>query len=407
MSSHRRADKDQPDHLARQAEWVEWAERNTKPPPFSFFASLLLFVLPESVLIPEIFIISGLTVSGSANDQVVLVSSAEFALKSSPVRRSLEQRLIDDLRFVLRKSGFQNITADKTAGGIIIGGVSDALTAARALTRVFGVAYAAPATRVDASMEVILKAVLQKAVETLGRKQSFAIRCHRSSQSVISTREVEKEAGSQILSALEERKVKVNLGHPDLLISVDLSGQSAFVYTTRLPGPGGLPISSQWKMLAVLDSGPLSLIAAYVMMRRGCLTQLLIPISRTDTRFHADEQLLLARKLREFVTRESYLGFILDLDKLSQGTKTIRRAGLEFARERRFRGVVFADVTGSIAVDSSLNRRSRELGLPIFQPLIGLDETDLRKLGELFNLNWHNLEGTLVESPVLLMTRCQ
>lgn len=332
--------------------------------------------------------------SESADHQVVLVSSAEFVLKSSPVRRTLEQRLIDDLRFVLRNSGFHDFTTDKVAGRIIVGRISDAMLAARVIARVFGVAYAAPAIRVEGSMDAILNAVLQRAVKSLTVDQSFAIRCHRSSQSMISTRAVEREGGSQILTALAGKKIRVNLDHPDILISVDLSGENAYVYTTRWQGPGGLPLSSDWKMLAVLDSGPQSLFAAYVMMRRGCLTQLLIPCSSSDTHFLSEGQLMLARKIRDFVTRENYPGFILELDKMPQASTIIRPISLEFARKHRFRGVIFADVAGAIAVDSSLIRRSQELAVPIFRPLIGLNEADLKKLGQLFNVEWcHSVGG--------------
>jgi thiamine biosynthesis protein ThiI len=340
----------------------------------------------------------GLTLAGIAGDQVVLVSSAEFVLKSSHVRRTLEQRLIDDLRYVLRKADFRNFTIDKAAGRIIVSGIDDAVLAARAVERVFGVAYAIPANRVDGSMEVILNTVRQRAVDTLTTEQSFAIRCHRSSQCVVSTRDVEREGGSQILNTLADRKIRVNLNHPNVLISVDLSGQTAYVYTTRLPGPGGLPISSQWKMLGILDAGPLSLFAAYVMMRRGCLIQLLIPCSTTNMRFQSERQLALARKLKEFVPRENYPGFILELDKMPQATKGIRRVGLEFARKHRFRGIVLADIAGSIGFDNALTRRSKELGIPVFQPLIGLDETDLRKLGQLFDVEWRQFGDFSVES---------
>jgi len=344
-----------------------------------------------------------MTMSESADDQVVLVSSAEFVLKSSPVRRTLEQRLIDDLRFALRNSGFRGFTTEKAAGRIIICGIGDAMLAARIIAKVFGVAYAAPAIKVQASIEAILQAVLQKAVETLTAEHSFAIRCHQSSLSSISTRLVEREGGSQVLRTFAGRKIRVDLDHPDVLISVDLSGQNAYVYTTRLSGPGGLPLSSQWKMLAVLDSGPLSLFAAYVMMRRGCLTQLLIPCSSTDMRFLSDHQLMLAGKLRCLVTRENYPGFIVELDKMPQASKVIRRISLEFARERRFRGVVFADVAGPIAIDSSLSQRSKELVLPIFQPLIGLEEIDLRKLGQLLDVEWRHSVGEVSTAPNALV----
>ena len=105
----------------------------------------------------------------------------------------------------------------------------------------------------------------------------------------------------------------------------------------------------------------------------------------------------LARKLRQLVTRENYPGFILDLDKMPQTASSLRRVCLELARERRFKGVVFSDVGGSIAFEVYLNRRSRELGLPIFQPLIGLDEMELSKLGHLLGVNWRESKNADVQ----------
>jgi len=322
-------------------------------------------------------------------EEVVLVSSAEFALKSSPVRRTLEQRLVDDLRFVLRNANIQCSSIDRVAGRIIIRGIDNAQKAAQAITKVFGVAHAIPAITVAGSMDSILSAIQLVATETFTYGQSFAVRCHGSATTTFSSRSVEREAGSQILKALADRKIRVNLDHPDVTISVALAGEIAYLYTTRYDGPGGLPLSSQWKMLGLLDSF-LSLFAAYVMMRRGCLTQLLIPCSDTETRFQTDRQIQLARKLRQFVTREKYPAFILEVDKMPQSIGLLRHLALEFAKERRFRGVIFADVRGSIAFDTSISKRSRELGLPIFYPLIGLEETDLSNLGNSIGLEWRS-----------------
>ena len=330
-------------------------------------------------------------------EQVVLVSSAEFVLKSSHVRRTLEQRLIDDIRFGLRKSNIRDFAIGRSASRIVVTGVKDAHLAAEAIAQIFGVAYAIPAIRIEGSIESALKAILRRAAESLTFGQSFAIRCHRSAMVPISTREIERMGGSQILEALADRNIRVNLDEPDVLISVDFSTKDAYLYTTRIPGPGGLPLSSQWKMLAPLDS-PLSLMAAYVMMRRGCLTQLLIPYSALDARFRAEPQIALARRLRDFVTRENYLGYMLDLDAVPRAANIIRHISLEFARQRRFRGVVFADVGGSIAFDSSINQRSRELRLPVFQPLIGFTATELSKLGQAIGVDWNDSNDTHVQA---------
>ena len=329
------------------------------------------------------------------NEAVVLVSSSEFALKSYPVRRTLEQRLIDDLRFALRMAGFVNFTTEKHEGKIVIRGITDTALAARTIARIFGVAYACPATRIPCSMESIMSEIVSTASETMSSGQSFAIRCHRSSRNSISTQEVARKGGSEVLNKLVGKNVRVNLSAPDVAISVDLSEKNAFVYTSKQRGPGGLPLSSQWKMLAILDSGPLSLFAAYVMMRRGCLAQLLIPVHGTDDSSALSKQLRLARKLRSFVTRENYHAFIIELDKAfdDNSKQTTRMLALEIAQDHHFRGIILADIVGQVAFHKRLAERSLELGVPVFQPLIGFDRDDLMELSRVFDIEQPEIEA--------------
>ena len=249
----------------------------------------------------------------SSSEPVVLVASAEFTLKSSPVRRTLEQRLMDDLKVGL--AGEKSLDAfriEKDGGRITIRGIRNADDAARRCSRVFGVAYAAPAIMLPASMNTVIETIVKLAGEALKPGQSFAIRAHRATASPLSRREVEIKGGSEVLRSLKDNQVKVNLDTPDVTVFVDLVGDHAYVYRERLSGPGGLPLSSQWKMLAVLDSGPLSILAAYAMMRRGCLVEPLIPLSESISSFAKDQQFNLAHRLRDLVTRANYRGFTIE-----------------------------------------------------------------------------------------------
>jgi adenylyl- and sulfurtransferase ThiI len=338
----------------------------------------------------------------SLKEAVVLVSSAEFALKSSPVRRSMEQRLIDDLKFAMLKGGFDSVKIQKDAGRIVIRGINEPTKAAALCSKVFGVAYAAPAARVNSLPESIKQTIVQLAKHELLPGQSFAIRCHRSSPSTTSTRDVEVDGGAEVLKVLHEREVRVKLNHPDRTIFADLCGQSAYVYSTKIPGPGGLPISSQWKMLAVLDSGPLSLFAAYVMMRRGCLVQLLIPNIR-HAQTSLDQQLTLARKLRGLVTRERYNAFVISIDsELRNHRLLIRLISLDIAKQNRFRAIIFPDVAGPISHSMILAEKSREAGLPIFQPLLGFNQNELDELCGIFNIDMAEVNSELVREKYQL-----
>lgn len=338
----------------------------------------------------------------SRPEPVLLVASAEFTLKSSPVRRTLEQRLIDDLKITLSRAGFEGFTIEKHAARIVVRDMHDTESAARCCAGVFGVAYAVPAVLVPPSMSVVLQEIVQLAQRSLRSGQSFAIRCHRTMPSTLQRREIEIRGGSEILQTLRDREVNVDLSRPDVIISVDLVGDCVYVYGDKIQGPGGLPLSSHWKMLAVLDSGPLTLLAAYAMMRRGCLVELFIPFSQTISSFNKGRQLGLAGRLRALVSRSAYRAFTIDVEEVSDSGRSashadarrhVRDAAIRFASHKRYRGVVFSDVTGNLQLDryASAHLDEGKTQPPVFYPLVGFGTEDLVELCGSVGVSEHEL----------------
>jgi thiamine biosynthesis protein ThiI len=321
-------------------------------------------------------------------EPVLLVASSEFTLKSSPVRRTLEQRLIDDLKVALEREGFEGFRVEKHAARLVVRGLPQSALepAAKSCAKVFGVAYAVPATLLPPLMDLVIEEIVHIAQASLRSGQSFAIRCHRPIPSSLHRRDIEIKGGSEVLRAMKDRGVHVDLKKPDVTIAVDLAGDRVYAYGNRLQGPGGLPLSSQWKMLAVLDSGPLTIIAAYAMMRRGCLVELLIPISETIQPFKKDRQLELAAKLRALVTRAAYRAFAINVEPFSTQRSMeyadarlwIRNAALQVAKEKRFKAIVFSDITGDLSLGDQIVQPSESnLRSPVFYPLLGFEMDDL------------------------------
>jgi len=319
-----------------------------------------------------------------SGEPVVLVASAEFTLKSSPVRRSLEDRLADDLRNALSRKGYAGFTVEKLAGRMLVRGLLDTQEAAKCCASLFGVAYAAPAVVVTASADEVLGEISETASESIARGQTFAVQAHRSTPSPLSRREIEVAGGSRVLEVMKDRNVRVDLREPDVTIHVDLVGDHAYVYSRRLIGPGGLPPASYWKMLAVLDSGPLSILAAYVMMRRGCLTELFIPVSATGP-YAKEMQISLARKLARLIPRPNYKAYVTTIDGEVTFVSSspvplksrVREMSLRFAWERKFKGVVFSDISGDIGSLGKSPQTEATSSPPVFLPLVGYDSDDL------------------------------
>ena len=328
-----------------------------------------------------------------AGEPVVLVASAEFILKSSPVRRTLEQRLIDDLKFTLRRHGLECSRVEKDAARLVVFGTSPTEEAAALCSNVFGVSYSAPAQLLmNTSLHDITEKITEVAQQRLPPGSLFAIRSRRSTPGTISRREVELQGGSSILGAMKDRAVKVDLEAPDVTFYVDLVGRDAYIYSEKLKGPGGLPLSAQWKMLAVLDRGPLSILAAVAMMRRGSVVQLFIPVSDTLGTLCSSMQMALAETISRLVTRPNYTAFVFEVDRfLDAGSahtdgwrRPVRQTAAKFASDNRFKGLVFGDISGHLSDLGGVSAAG--IQLPTFYPLLALQPEDLTELSRLVRI---------------------
>ena len=302
--------------------------------------------------------------------------------------------MADDLRSSLTRAGFRDFKIERRAARLLVRAVSEPDRAASILGKVFGVAYAAPVDIVPGRLDDVLQALVKNADESLTRGESFAIRSRHSKISQLPRREIETRGGAEILRQLADREVTVNLKEPDVLISVDTADDLALIYRNRVPGPGGLPLSSRWKMVVVLDSGALSVLAAVAMMRRGCLVEPFIPTSRHGYRFAKETQLTLAMMLGELVPRPQYVGYVVDLDAIKKpdgdsevSLNSVRKMAAQFAITR-FRGIIFSNISGDI---SQVSKNQ----MPTFYPLLGLDFEELNSLCDLVGISKQELSSQL------------
>ncbi len=303
---------------------------------------------------------------------------------------------MEELRSSMTRAGFREFKIERRAARILVRAVSDPNRAASILGKVFGVAYAAPVDIVPGRMDDVLQAVVKNADESLTRGESFAIRSRHSKISQLPRREIETKGGAEILRQLADREVVVNLKEPDVLISVDTAEDLALIYRNRISGPGGLPLSSRWKMIVVLDSGVFSILAAVAMMRRGCLVEPFIPTSQHVSKFAKETQLTLAKMLGELVPRPQYSGYVVDLDAVQKtvgipgiSLEHVRRMAARFAITK-FRGIIFSDICGDISQFSKNHHQ-----MPTFYPLLGLELEELNSLCDLVGISKQDFSSRL------------
>jgi tRNA uracil 4-sulfurtransferase len=198
---------------------------------------------------------------------VILVRYAEVGLKSTGLRRYFESILIDNMLTALASHGLEAlVTSEQGRIYVTTDRITDALPVIR---RVFGVASVSPALIGDSAMEEMQRLAADYSRKVLRDGQSFAVKARREGNHPYKSMDVGREVGSAIFLANEERGVKVDLTRPDVTFYVEVRDKKAYLFSEYLSAPGGLPMGSQGKVVAVVENDRDAL-AAWLLMKRGC-----------------------------------------------------------------------------------------------------------------------------------------
>jgi thiamine biosynthesis protein ThiI len=130
-------------------------------------------------------------------------------------------------------------------------------------SKVFGISSASPAIMAETGIELIKKI----AYSFYKKGKTFRISCQRSDKDYcLNSQEVCRIVGEYIFN----KGGKVDLTKYDLNISIDFFGKKAFIFSQKIAGFGGLPVSSQGKILCLMNNKR-DYLACLMMMNRGCL----------------------------------------------------------------------------------------------------------------------------------------
>ena len=198
---------------------------------------------------------------------LILVRYAEIGLKSRPVRRRFESILRENITKMLIRDGIESLISSDE--GRLYLECDDVEKATVSLRRVFGVASISVTEVFEGGLSEICSSAAEYSKGRLQQGQSFAVRPRREGVHEYTSVDLGREVGSAIFLANEFLDVRVNLRDPDVEFFVEVRQKKAYLFTDYLSGPGGLPMGSQGKVVAVVDNNNDAL-AAWLMMRRGC-----------------------------------------------------------------------------------------------------------------------------------------
>ncbi len=252
--------------------------------------------------------------------QLYLLRYGEIGTKSLNIRKHFEKILIQNIeRFFLSEEA-EVITERKGRGRLFA--YADPQYS-YLFSRVFGIVSFSRAEKIRAELEDMKEKGKNFASEIKG---SFAVRARRVGEHEFDSQDVEAEIGDIILD--ENASLNVDLDDPDHTFYIEIRHSDAYIFKDIIYGPGGLPLSSQGKVAAYVESKD-DFIATWLLMRRGARPYVYTPGSSWVKRLNKWDPNL---KIRETKSKRTFLdenfpkdvkGLVLgeDLQNLTSGHK--------------------------------------------------------------------------------------
>ncbi|MBS3817697.1 MAG: hypothetical protein KGY76_09075 [Candidatus Thermoplasmatota archaeon] len=189
-----------------------------------------------------------------------LLRYGEIGTKSPNIRKHFEDILIQNLERTFLAEG-EEIVTEKRGRGRIFAYLKEENS--HLLSRIFGLVSYSRAKRISADLTEMISEAEDFASDISG---SFAVRARRVGEHDYNSQKVEDELGDAMLESNPD--LEVDLEDPEHELHMEIRHSQVYVFTTIEEGPGGLPLSSQGKVAAYVETKK-DFIATWMMMKRG------------------------------------------------------------------------------------------------------------------------------------------
>jgi len=330
---------------------------------------------------------------------VIIRLAGEIGIKAAWTRRLYERRLISNVKAALKNRALSYSALTQRFGRLYLQ-TSQAKAASQRLTNVFGISSLSPALQTTSELSDVVKRSVSLASQRLREGNSFAVRCRRIGKHAYTSTEVCREVGRQILSALPNLHLRVDLKHPDVTIGIEIRENQAFIFADVIESMGGLPLGTQPKVVCLLNEDVSSSVACWLVMKRGCP---IIPLYFDNTPFSDEEATTLTLKAAGILF-DWAVGFSRKVYVVPNGqnlaeihrkcseelTRVVSRRLMyriaeQIAEAKGAEGIVSGESLGEPPNQGVRNIHLLDEAVklyPIHRPLLGLTETEVEQLAK-------------------------
>ena len=329
-----------------------------------------------------------------------LIKYSEIGIKGKN-RYIFENALRDQIKYALDLvEGEFSVT--KEQGRIYIEALTeyDYDETVEAFTRVFGIAGIMPVMLIENSeWDNLTKEVASYVRKIYGDKEfTFKVEAKRGNkQYPMKSPEICMELGGYLLN--EFTNIKVDVHNPDVKINVEIRNK-AYVYSTVIPGAGGMPVGTNGKAMLLLSGGIDSPVAGYMIAKRGVKLDATYFHAPPYTSERAKEKVIdLARLVSKYsgpidlhiVNFTDIQLYIYEKCPHDELTIIMRRYMMKIAEylanKNNCLGLITGESIGQVASQTmqSLASTNAVCTMPVYRPLIAFDKQEIIDIAEKIN----------------------
>ena len=245
--------------------------------------------------------------------------------------------------------------------------------------------------KTEKDIENLRKVCLDLAKQEEGK--TFKVHSRRADKSYpLISDQINREIATVILKNTD---LKVDVHNPDIMVSIEIRDEGAYVFTHTYKGAGGYPLGVGGKIMHMLSGGIDSPVAAYLLMKRGLKIECIHFASPPYTNAGVIEKLkdLLGKlnkyqpeirlniipftKLQEEIYAQSDESYAITIMR-----RMMFRLADRLAKRRRCLAISTGESVGQVASQTldSMNVINDVTNMPVLRPVVCYDKTDIINL---------------------------
>lgn len=324
----------------------------------------------------------------------VLIHYAEIGLKKGNLS-FFEKKLVDNIKKSSEKNNLKLNEISRNEKRILADFDSSKKKVSEILKKVFGIKYFSFVYEIEKDISKLKKEVEKILKEFKKNKiKKIAFETKRADKTFsLNSVEVNKELG-EISNKLN---LKVDYTNFEKKIFIEITSKKIFIYTEKISGLGGLPVSTSGRVLVLLSGGFDSPVASWLMMKRGCTVDFLhFHTFRNNKQAFNSKIKNLVETLNKYQRKSKlYLVPYSTYEILTQGEVFQKYDSIlfkyfmvnfadKFARENHYDAIVLGDNLGQVASQTIENLKASSLGISslIFRPLLTYDKQEIIDLSK-------------------------